>query len=359
MDRFWSLKSAFGEYDFTQLIDTRVLEAYETDQVHVVCDIDKTYLETKFETKIQMIKIAFEDAKDKITVSGASTFLSALRWGAPQRETEVLRPVPVHFISASPPQLRTTLEEKLSADGIDWTSDSFKNQAYNLRKGRLDLLRHHVAYKTATIYRLMQNAPDASKFILIGDNAEFDTYIYMGLFLFLEGKFTTAEYINYLLAGGVQNDVVKDIEKLLLKRPKARVTGILIREAPGYETIIHPKLKDYVFTFGNYFQALLKMIHLGFIDSSLINDLVKSFHNQSSYSREELISHLACFSKYSKSDKVAGFESTIQELKEIGALNEIPEQKNYFMSPSLQDLPEGQELLKIALEWSKMLSKDH
>ncbi|SMF22466.1 phosphatase domain-containing protein [Pseudobacteriovorax antillogorgiicola] len=365
MERFWSFgKSAFGNYDFRQLVNTRIFEPFRDGTIQIVCDIDKTYLETSFETKMQMLRIVLEEAKDKVTVQGASPFLVACRWRHPYGlpgQDEQLAPRPLHFVSASPPQLRNTLEEKLRYDGLDWTSDTFKNQAYNIRKGRIGLLRHHVAYKTATLYTIMKDAKPGSRFLLIGDNAEFDGYIYIGLALFLDGKLSADQYIRYLVAGGIQDEVATDLRKLLLsERPDVRVDGILIREAPGYQTVYHPPITDVIFTFGNYFEALMLMIHRDMVDIRSLPRLVRRFHNQCLFPRELLISNLESLKQYGRisEDDIGIVEKVIASLGQV-PLAEVLPTRNYFRDFCLDQLNlEGDRMVTEAEAWASKLAKD-
>lgn len=317
MDRFWPFsKSTFGHYNIQKLIDTRILDKdHETKTCQIVCDIDKTYLETSFENHLQMIKIAFEDAKDKITVSGAAAFLTASRWGHPFSTdfASFQAPRPLHFVSASPPQLRATLEEKLVSDGLDWSSDSFKNQVYNLRKGRLNLLRHHVAYKTGTILSLMKKAPPKSSFLLIGDNAEFDSFIYLGIALYLEGHLNQSEYLEYLLAGGVADDVAKDLASIIAEKPDCKVMGIYIREAPGYQFISHASLTEPIFLFNNYFEALVNAVGQGLVDLGALPEMTRWFHNELSYPIALIEANLRALERYIENDSQS---SIIQDLLE-------------------------------------------
>src|SRR4051812_23103393 len=93
-----------GSYDFTKLIDLRQLDLQDGGDkatFQVICDIDKTYLETNFESVLQMVRIAFEDASQKVTVRGASEVLLAARWGLGTLD-KTDYPRPLHFVSASP-----------------------------------------------------------------------------------------------------------------------------------------------------------------------------------------------------------------------------------------------------------------
>ncbi|MFW7377540.1 MAG: phosphatase domain-containing protein [Oligoflexus sp.] len=357
-----SRRNPFRRYDFRRLIDTRHLLPYDQTETHIICDIDKTYLETNSEGAIQMIRIAFEEARDKISVAGASPFLIAARWGNPyvpcQTPSE-FHPRSLHFVSASPPQLRRTLEDKLIQDGLDWNSDSFKNQAYNIRKGRLGLLRHHVAYKTASMLHIMQQATENSQFYLIGDNAEYDAYIYLGISLFLQGTIDCHAYEKYLCAGGVQTQTAADLRSLMEHKPKARVAGILIRKAPGFHLPLHPPLTDPIVMFENYYEALLVLVKWGLVEAGALPRLSREFHNHHGFSRERLISCLqTAKSSMFRQDFVVQKEinATISMLDKAGELGRIPDSRCILPASSLSEWQLSQEqMIEHATAWAEKL----
>lgn len=278
--------SRSGPYLLERLVDGRVRMPVLADhgQAHIICDIDKTYLETSFESVVRMARIAFEDAEDKVTVVGASEVLLALRWGLmeqPLGQGHGDYPRPLHFVSSSPPQLRTVLEKKLSLDGLDWNSDTFKNQAYNLRMGRMDLLRHHFAYKSRAILNIVQGAGPQARFFMIGDNAESDTYIYVGIKLFLAGYLSASGYQKYLEIAGVEKAVARDILKGLPEASQlGRVEGIIIRRVPGYDEVDVPPLTRLAIPFDDFFQAALYFVAFGVMDPHCLGSLLRLFHNR-------------------------------------------------------------------------------
>jgi hypothetical protein len=365
MNTFRKLRSRnpFRRYDFRQLVDTRMLAAYSEADEHLICDIDKTYLETNTEGAIQMLKIAFEDVKDKVTVPGASPFLIAARWSNPFRlcdEPQTFTPRSLHFVSASPPQLRRILEDKLIHDGLDWNSDSFKNQVYNIRKGRLNLLRHHVAYKTATILSIMQQAKPGSRFYLIGDNAEYDAYIYLGLSLYLTGKLQANAYERYLCAGGVQSQVAADLRSLMNRKPEVSIAGILIRKAPGYQFVAQAPLTDQVVLFRNYYECVLVFIRWGLIEASALLPITKEFHNYHGFSRETLLATLSASmtEDFAADDPQTPYlQQTIDQLKSIGSVGPIST-KSSIMKPRMNQaisLSE-KELIDHSNRWAQKLT---
>jgi hypothetical protein len=282
-------------YQLARLVDSRIVEPSLPGPglKHVICDIDKTYLETEFESVVRMARIAFEEAVDKVTVAGAADVLLAARWGDPDGPPAEAYPRPLHFVSSSPPQLRAVLEEKLAIDGLDWNSDTFKNQAYNLRMGRVDLLRHHVAYKSQAILDLVRRAGPDARFHMIGDNAESDAYIYTGIRLLLAGRLSPAGYKDYLEAAGVETAVAEDLMRGLPGEDRGvRVAAILIRKVPGYQLVTQPPLTDAALPFDDFFQAALLLVAHGLIEAGRVASLAKTFHNQHGLSLHALTAAL-------------------------------------------------------------------
>lgn len=363
MEKRWG----FGQtYNFRRLVATRRLENFSHKNLQIVCDIDKTYLETNFSGTLQLIKIAFEQANQKVTVPGAATFLRALRWYNPDkalsRDSEHNQPHALHFVSASPPQLRRTLDEKLRRDGLDWSTDSFKNQAYNLRKGRLGFLRHHVAYKTATVLKLIDEAPPKAKFVLIGDSAELDSYIYIGLTAYLNGNLTDAEYIDYLKIGGVNSEVAEDLKSVLRRNRQTEVAAILIRKVPGHRLNRIPPITDAVYFFDNYLNATLVMLVLGFVDSAGLASLVREFHDISGYTIYEILLSLKRFEpilpeEYVR-DLIEELAMVYQRLHNKAFSSEILTKPNLSPSP-VQITVKGPELLLAAKRWAQVTTQNY
>jgi hypothetical protein len=282
---FWHklISSSDSEYHLDKVVHSRVVDDPGFATTHIICDIDKTYLETEFESLLRMAKIAFEAAHDKVTVPGASDVLYLARWGGRAEGDFGGHPHALHFVSSSPPQLRPVLEDKLLLDGLDWNSDTFKNQAYNLRMGRSDLLRHHVGYKSLAILRRVEKAGKNAAFYMIGDNAESDGFIYCGIKFLLSGHLSPNGYRAYLETAGVERTISQDLQNmadgLMRKGLNQTVQAILIRQVPGYQNVEAPPITDVLFNFSSYYEAaILLMIH-GVIHPSYLWPLTIKFHN--------------------------------------------------------------------------------
>ena len=361
MEKRWSLRQNLSAYNFRKLIDTRKLEDTGDRRLHIVCDIDKTYLETEFSGTLQMIKIALEDADEKVTVRGAAEFLNTLRWRNPYSDAITENsPRPLHFVSASPPQLRRTLDEKLRLDGLDWSTDSFKNQAYNLRKGRLDLLRHHVAFKTATVLKLIDQAETSSKFILIGDSAEFDGYIYLGLAAYLAGHLGDEDYIQFLKIGGVGEEVAEDLQSVLSRNRKTTIQAILIRKVPHHEYFEASPLTDSIIPFEDYFQALCYMIAADLIAIEALAPAVFDFHNRCGFSLGKILNDLHALYSWQPNpaikDVIDDIEARYYRVfrRHFEPQQTLPQRSCSAMNISL----EGPDLIAAAVKWTRLLTQD-
>ncbi len=284
MQSLWQkLRSAYVKpYDFRRLIDFRIREPISRDEglTHFVCDIDKTYLETSFEKFGHLVKIAFEDAQAKRTVLGATEVLLELRWPRGKSITTPGVPRSLNFVSSSPPQLRGVLGDKMILDGLDWTSDTFKNQAYNLMHGRMDQLRQHVVYKAAAILQVFQQAGPNSRFYLIGDNAESDAFIYLGVSLFVAGSMSPHGFQQYLQTGGVDKDSAKKIVQSFEALPAINVCGIFIRRLSGHELAPISPIIGAITLFEDYFDLALAFMRRGVMGAESLWPLLKVFHNQ-------------------------------------------------------------------------------
>src|SRR5580698_2360596 len=98
------------------------------DQVVYVWDIDKTYLDTKFDTFRGLIKTAFEKAFQKVNVPGSASLIRALE-GSMGGDGKL----PIYFISASPPQIEEKIYQKMRLDQLNPYGIFFKDNLKNFR----------------------------------------------------------------------------------------------------------------------------------------------------------------------------------------------------------------------------------
>jgi hypothetical protein len=309
---FRNFFSSRNDYELVRLVDRRHCDGTIHGEVaqpafDIICDIDKTYLETEFDSVVDLARTAMEDSRAKVTVFGAREVLLAARWakGSP--------PNGLHFVSSSPPQLRRVLEAKLAMDGLDWTSDTFKNQAYNLRKRRLSLLRHHVAYKTLAILSIMEDRGEGGRYVMIGDNAESDPLVYSGVARLLTGRITVDEFQQHLVNAGAQDFETDQIMPLARKvHGKGSVAGIFIRMVPGSSGhkpfVTDPGAWPPMTGFKSFFEVALGMVDVGVLppDGDVIFRLAAAIHNSGLVPVQTLVAQLRQRADSASSLEVAG-----------------------------------------------------
>jgi hypothetical protein len=160
-----------------------VLFRYVTDPVEretqdvYVWDLDKTYLDTAFESLAGLWRTVREKAFQKRNVPGTGSLVRALRdhW---QEVHKGRKDFPIYFITASPPQLERKIHDKLAYDGIYPFGLFCKDNLRNLSPRRLRRLTQQVGYKLQALLQLRLHLPENVRQILWGDDSEADAVIY-------------------------------------------------------------------------------------------------------------------------------------------------------------------------------------
>jgi hypothetical protein len=222
-------------------------------------DLDKTYLQTEFDTLRQLVRAAFEKATQKVAVPGAAALIRELRSNGDSQ---------LCILSGSPTQMRAVLEEKLKLDGVQWDELILKDNIRNLLRGRFRALRGQVGYKLPVLLESRARAAPESEEVLFGDDAEADAFIY-------------SLYAD-LVAGRVNEEVLGKVLKAAEVYPDdaARVfaaSRALTRSDPVRRIFIHlDRLTPPAFfsRFGprvvpifNYFQAAMVLMADGHLSA--------------------------------------------------------------------------------------------
>ena len=139
--------------------------------VHLRWDLDKTYLQTNFDSVKDLVKTFWQKPEDKATVAGAQALLQSLMDPADRINRRVT------FISGSPRQMRKVLMRKLCLDGVEPDMFILKPNLENLLRGRFRALRGQVGYKLKALL-LSHMAQETVDEYLFGDDAEQDSFIY-------------------------------------------------------------------------------------------------------------------------------------------------------------------------------------
>lgn len=155
-----------------------VTEAIENETPEVyIWDLDKTYLDTAFETFRGLVRTVREKAFQKRNVPGTAVLVRALRdfW----QETHMGRKdFPIYFITASPPQLERKIHDKLAFDGIYPFGLFCKDNLQNIYPKRWWRLTQQIGYKLQALLQLRLHLSENVRQILWGDDSEADAVIY-------------------------------------------------------------------------------------------------------------------------------------------------------------------------------------
>ena len=190
-----------------------------------VWDIDKTYLDTRFSQLKHLARIPFEWGVDKSPVTGAVALLHALREGPDDRSH-----VPLHFVSASPPQIAPAIERRMLLDGVEWDSITYKDPLRLLARRQPRQLKEQIAFKLSAMLLLARDAPEGARFHLFGDDVEHDALVSCVFADVLAGRLRGEPLRTRLLQAGCHPQYVGDLVALAETLPtRDAVGGIWIR----------------------------------------------------------------------------------------------------------------------------------
>ncbi len=212
-------------------------------------DIDKTYLLTKFESRLALARIPFEGAEDKVPNPGMPALLSGLSGKA----------IPLFFISASPPQLAKVLRERMQLDGVQPSGMTLKDQLRLLLRGRPRKLFKHVGFKLKALLAYRRELPPQAPWYLVGDDAESDALVY-GMFSDLcAGRWKDGARRRVLERVGLDEREADAIEGLLdqlpggdpvrnifILRTRQHARGDLVRYGPRVLDARNPLLLSFL-----------------------------------------------------------------------------------------------------------------
>ncbi len=207
-------------------------------------DLDKTYLQTEFDTLRQLMRAAFEKASEKVAIPGAAALIRELR--APGDSQ-------LFILSGSPRQMRAVLEAKLRLDGVEWDE--------LVLRGRFRALRGQIGFKLPALLESRAQAPPEADEVLFGDDAETDAFIYSLYADLIAGRVGEGDLKKVIAAAGLYSDearrILRGLKAIAPGDPVRRIFIHLDRLTPparfaGFGPRVVP-----VF---NYFQAALVML---------------------------------------------------------------------------------------------------
>ena len=124
----------------------------EEDSEIYVWDLDKTYLDTSWQTLRELWRTISEKSFQKRNVPGTSTLVAAVKESWERSHSD--HNFPLYFITASPPQMEVNIREKLQIDEIVPLGIFFKDNLRNLHPTRWRRLTQQVGYKVQALMQL-------------------------------------------------------------------------------------------------------------------------------------------------------------------------------------------------------------
>lgn len=233
-------------------------------------DLDKTYLVTNFESLRSMLWIPFEKAEDKRTVPGVVALIHALRGSAQRRGHKVS----IYFLTASPPQIRRAIQDKLKLDGIEFDGITFKNQARHLLRGQIEALREQMGYKLSELLRGGCANASGSRELLFGDDWDSDPFIYSLYADIVAGRIERGRVRRLLERAGVDSIYVEDVDQqLATPLPQYEVAGLFILRQRKRSAEELACFGPRVHFFDNYLECALLLFASGLIGRGAVVDV--------------------------------------------------------------------------------------
>ena len=238
-----------------------------------IWDIDKTYLATDFDSLRGLVSIPLELAIDKRTVAGTDVLIRGLRRG-PRRAGAAPRSNPLYFVSASPPQLRRVIEQKMLMDEVEYDGITFKDQVGLVRQGRVGLLRRQMGFKLSALLLLRAELPWSVREHLFGDDSESDALIYALYADIVAGRLRGADLAATLDRNEVEVDVAAHVVQLAegLER-RDIVERIYIHLTTRKPPATFAELAPRVLPCWDAFQMALHLFEQGRVEAALVQEV--------------------------------------------------------------------------------------
>ena len=220
-------------------------------------DLDKTYLQTDFESLRGLVRSATEPARAKRAVPGATALIRALGED-PEGE--------VRFLSGSPEQMRGKLEAKLHLDGVPFEELVLKDSVGHIRRGELRALVGQFGYKLPALLRSRAGLDPAARETLFGDDVEVDALVYAVYADAVAGRIGPAEVREIMELAGAYPEHIEDALGALEGITKVEaVERIFIRLEHGIPPHVFAPLGRRVVPVHSWWQAALVLASAGIL----------------------------------------------------------------------------------------------
>jgi hypothetical protein len=232
-----------------------------------VWDVDKTYLSTRFSSLGGLVRIPIEFAVDKVSIPGMPEVLRGLRRGPGPGYACA----PIFFVSASPPQLKHALENKMLIDGVEHDGLTFKDWAATIRAGRPGRLKEQVGYKLCALLEGRARRPMAAEY-LFGDDVEHDALAFSLYSRMISDELRAGAAETAMARAGVAPDDRCCVRELLdaVPVPRGEVKKAFIHLEKGRPPSEFESLGPIVVPCRGGFQLALALFELGLVDADTV-----------------------------------------------------------------------------------------
>jgi len=264
----------------------KTIKEQSAEEVYV-WDLDKTYLDTKFESLRGLFRTIVEKAIQKQNVPGTAALVRSLQdsWQQRFEQTEF----PIFFITASPPQMERKIIEKLNIDGVQPIGIYCKDNLHNLRPKRLWRLTKQVGYKLQALMQMRLLLYEDVRQILWGDDSESDVIIYCLYSDICTRRLSQGELEKTLKAFHVTGQQLQTIFELQEQVPKQDpVEKIYINLAEDTDSEYYLKFGRRTLPTFNTFQAALDLFQDGRLNDDHVISVAQDLKITFGFSSEEL-----------------------------------------------------------------------
>ena len=184
-------------------------------------DLDKSYIETDFESVRGLIRAATESPEQKKTVPGAPSLMRAL---AQQENSDI------SVLSGSPEQLRSRILSRFQLDNIPISSLLLKDSVRRIKHRQFRDIRGQIGFKLQALLRSRLDWPNDEFEVCFGDDVELDALIYLIYSMCLSKEIDQGQLVKFMKSARAYDNDIKNAVTAYQNLPKcSSVSFIFIR----------------------------------------------------------------------------------------------------------------------------------
>ncbi len=248
-------------------------------------DLDKTYLDTQFDSVRSLVRTAMEKPEEKRTLPGAAALMRALKSGPNGAHHRI------EVLSGSPEQMRRVLVQKFRLDGVEIDGLTLKDNLKNIIRGRFRAVRDQIGYKLPALLESRLGVDVSVREICFGDDSETDAIVYRLYADLCAGRINEGSLHQILTAARLYPDQKARVENALKDMPAVDpVDRILIHLEGRTPTVQFHSLGPRVLPIFNAFQSALVLFGDGILSVAALDEIVDSMVVQHEYTPRKLAS---------------------------------------------------------------------